>query len=180
MSDNVQRLADLCEAIIRPMAGYPEELHVSARRESPSRTIRVAINCSHYDFPRLMGRDGRNHNAIKMIVSIAAASLGEAATIYVDPPLSKFQVPKVEFEAKPDAPLEPILKSVEAICKLVFHGRPQIAHRSEHHTSWIDIKVDPEEKLMPPVIESLAKELRTITHAQGKSIGRVVYIYVTK
>lgn len=180
MSSNVDRLVKMCEAVIRPVTSRPEDLVVVGEREYPSKTIRLTIICSHFDFPRIMGREGRNHNALKMITSIAAATLGESTTIFVQPPQSKFQAPKVEFVPQPEAALDGILKSLEQVANLVFHGRTQIAHRSEGHTSWIDVKVDPKEKLTDPVIDALAKELRILVHAQGKSIGRVVYVFVKK
>jgi predicted RNA-binding protein YlqC (UPF0109 family) len=181
MSDtNIASLEKFCQAVVEPMLSRPEELFVTGRRDHPSRTIRISITCDHYDFPRIMGREGRNHNALKMLASIASATLGESVTVYIEPPLSRFQIPKGEFKPQPESKLDPILKSVETIVSLVFHGRTQVAHRSEAHTSWIDVKVDPNEKLESGVIDSIARELRTLVHAQGKSIGRNVYIFVTK
>ena len=178
MSKNLEQLLDVCKAALTPMASRPEELGFRQWKDEGSGLVRIEVRPSAYDFPRMMGSGGRNHKSLKFLLTIAASTIGESCSLYIVPSGECPGITRHPFAPNPAAPIKPTLDFLEKVLPLVIRDRFTLAHKSDGHNTWIDIKTSSYGNFEPAIFEQVSDDIKSLCFAQGKSYGRIITLRI--
>ena len=74
MSQRSQRLAELVEIVARALVDNPEEVHV--RKTRGDRHPRIELTVAPDDIGKVIGKDGRTAQSMRILLNAAAHKLG--------------------------------------------------------------------------------------------------------
>jgi predicted RNA-binding protein YlqC (UPF0109 family) len=75
---------DLIEFIASSLVDDPTQVHVSQVRHGPATTLKLRV--AKEDMGRVIGKNGRVANAMRLLLRVAAAQEGKRVTLDVEDP----------------------------------------------------------------------------------------------
>lgn len=118
---NIKGLTNLSERLVRFMCEHPQDAHVKITTLSTAAVIQIQAHCS--DTRRLIGKHGRNFEALAYILKMVGRGLGFQRVNV--PQISEPRVGKPKdfvFKPRADWPREQLIALVTDTMEACFHG----------------------------------------------------------
>ena len=170
-SPETQEAIELLTELLKGFTARHEDLQVNGADAGPSKSI-LAVKCHPWDYPKVVGKQGKNHWSLQRILTAIGARQGRLVEFTLLPSERREKGPD-EFRPDPKWKPGPILLLLNRVLSMAM-GPGEYVAKCDQTPELATLVVIVDE--VTGELMELAQATHAIFHAIGKTQGRKVTV----